>query len=78
MAATLSIAALSEMLDTMPTSKKRLLVKKLKAQIKQEEYDRAIMESPAMQRALEDVRCGRVKQYNSIEELMDEVLRCEV
>lgn len=74
----ISMESIVGMIAQLKLSKKKWLVKELQAQIKQEEEDRAILESPGMQRALEDVRNGRVKQYNSVQELFDEALKCEV
>lgn len=61
------------MLSEFELSTKKQIVKELQEQIKQEEEDIALMNSPAMQRALEDVRCGRVTEYKSVQEMFEKL-----
>ena len=67
----ISMESIVGMIAQLKLSKKKWLVKELQAQIKQEEEDRILLESSAMQESLDDIRNGRTTEYKNSQELFD-------
>lgn len=67
----ISMESIVGMIAQLELSKKKWLVKELQAQIKQEEEDRILLESSAMQESMDDIRNGRTTEYKNSQELFD-------